>query len=250
LGGIQPGPLSRYVHDASAGQADDDGLLQRFQMLVWPDHSETWEDVDRYPNREAKDAVVKAFEFVDALEYDQPEDADIPYIRFDPEAQYLFSAWRADLEREVRSDELSPPMEAHKSKYRSLFPALALLIEIADRAAEGEKPTQVSEVSAVRAMGWYTYLEGHAARVYHSAEQPEVRSARELLKKLKAGKVAHGDPVWSIRRNNWSALGDQTEVSGALDGSGCTNSTRAEGQARLSCSTQHSGRPNENPRCL
>src|SRR5215217_6736448 len=72
LGGIQPGPLSRYVHDAGSGLTDDDGLLQRFQMLVWPDHSERWEDVDRYPNREAKDAVVKAFEFADDMEYDQP----------------------------------------------------------------------------------------------------------------------------------------------------------------------------------
>jgi hypothetical protein len=217
LGGIQPGPLSRYVHDAGSGMADDDGLLQRFQLLVWPDHSETWEDIDRYPNRESKDAVVKAFEFADELEYSEPEDADIPYLRFDPEAQYLFSAWRADLEREVRGEELSPAMEAHKSKYRSLFPALALLIEIADRAGDGEdKPTQVIETSTARAMGWCDYLKGHAVRVYHSAEQPEMRSARELLKKLKSGDVNHGDAVRSIYRHQWSGLRDREETYGAL----------------------------------
>ncbi|MBV9453370.1 MAG: DUF3987 domain-containing protein, partial [Rubrobacter sp.] len=73
----------------------------------------------------------------------------------------LFSTWRADLELEVRGGEISPAMEAHRSKYRSLFPALALLIEIADRAAVNELPTQVTETSAARAMGWCEYLEGH-----------------------------------------------------------------------------------------
>jgi len=51
------------------------------------------------------------------MEYDQPEDTDIPFLRFDPEAQHLFSAWREGLEHEVRSGKLSPAMEAHKAKY-------------------------------------------------------------------------------------------------------------------------------------
>jgi hypothetical protein len=219
LGGIQPGPLSHYVHDAGSGLADDDGLLQRFQLLVWPDHPSEWQDVDRYPKNEAKTAVVEAFEYADELEYGEPEDADIPYLRFDPEAQDLFSAWRADLEREVRSSDLSPALEGHKAKYRSLFPALALLIEIADRADgdSGTTPTEVTETSAARAMGWCEYLQRHAARLYYSAEHPEMRSARELLKKLKAGEVSHGDPVRSVHQRNWSGLTDKEVLRGALE---------------------------------
>jgi hypothetical protein len=37
LGSIQPGPLSTYVYQATQGEKGDDGLLQRFQLLVWPD---------------------------------------------------------------------------------------------------------------------------------------------------------------------------------------------------------------------
>jgi hypothetical protein len=217
LGGIQPGPLSRYVHDAGQGTTDDDGLLQRFQLLVWPDHPKGWQNIDRSPNGEAKDKVVEVFEFVDGLKFDEPKDATIPYLRFDAEAQDIFDAWRSELEREVRRGELPPAMEAHKSKYRSLLPALALLIELADCAAAGEAPQQVTELSAARALGWITYLEGHATRLYHSAERPEMRSARVLLKKLKAGEVSHGAPIRSVYKHKWSALRDRAEVDGALE---------------------------------
>src|SRR3712207_1431233 len=42
LGGIQPGPLSTYVYQATQGDKGDDGLLQRFQLLVWPDPPAAW----------------------------------------------------------------------------------------------------------------------------------------------------------------------------------------------------------------
>jgi putative DNA primase/helicase len=37
MGGIQPGRIQEYVRSAVAGGHADDGLLQRFGMLVWPD---------------------------------------------------------------------------------------------------------------------------------------------------------------------------------------------------------------------
>jgi hypothetical protein len=218
LGGIQPGPLSRYVHEAGQGTVDDDGFLPRFQMLVWPDHPKEWKNVDRYPDREAKEKVVEVFEFADGLEYEdpEPEDANMPYIKFDPEAQHIFDSWREGLEVEVRSGELPPAMEAHKAKYRSLLPALALLIELADRASEGKAPRHVSELSTGRAMGWVQYLEGHATRLYHSAAHSEMRSGRELLKKVKAGEVSHGAQVREVYRRQWSGLRTKEETDGAL----------------------------------
>jgi uncharacterized protein DUF3987 len=54
LGSIQPGPLSTYVYQATQGEKGDDGLLQRFQLLVWPDSPASWTNVDRWPDTEAK----------------------------------------------------------------------------------------------------------------------------------------------------------------------------------------------------
>ena len=67
LGSIQPGPLSRYVWRATQGEEGDDGLLQRFQVVCWPDPPGTWHNVDRWPDRTAKNRAFEVFEKLDAL---------------------------------------------------------------------------------------------------------------------------------------------------------------------------------------
>src|SRR5262249_18227788 len=42
LGGMQPGPLRRLVRRVARGDEADDGLISRFQLLVWPDTSAEW----------------------------------------------------------------------------------------------------------------------------------------------------------------------------------------------------------------
>lgn len=37
IGGIQPGKLQRYIAEALSDGGGADGLLQRLQLLVWPD---------------------------------------------------------------------------------------------------------------------------------------------------------------------------------------------------------------------
>jgi len=61
LGSIQPGPLSSYVYQATQGEKGDDSLLQRFQLLVWPDPHPTWRNVDRWPGVEAKNRAYEVF---------------------------------------------------------------------------------------------------------------------------------------------------------------------------------------------
>jgi putative DNA primase/helicase len=50
IGGIQPGVLAEYVRQATGGGAGADGLLQRFSLMVYPDISPDWREVDRYPD--------------------------------------------------------------------------------------------------------------------------------------------------------------------------------------------------------
>jgi putative DNA primase/helicase len=60
LGGIQPGPLSTYVGDALEEAEKADGLLQRFQVLVYPD-LRGYDPVDRWPDLEAKNRAYGVF---------------------------------------------------------------------------------------------------------------------------------------------------------------------------------------------
>jgi len=55
LGTIQPGPLGIYLSDALRGGTADDGLMQRFQLAVWPDDPGPWQVVDRWPDSKARD---------------------------------------------------------------------------------------------------------------------------------------------------------------------------------------------------
>lgn len=117
LGGIQPGPLSSYVWEATQGSEGNDGLLQRFQLLVWPDSPKKWRNVDRYPDSAEKNRAFEMIGKLDALTAEGfgavSEDDAIPTVRFTPDAQKEFDTFREDLERKLRSGELSGALEAH-----------------------------------------------------------------------------------------------------------------------------------------
>jgi putative DNA primase/helicase len=225
LGGIQPGPLRSYVYGATtADSADNDGLLQRFQLLVWPDPPATWKNVDRRPGvdlRNRAHAVMKALatltpEACGATTADDDPDA-IPALRFSDPAQEVFDQWRANLEQTLRSGELSDALTAHLAKYRSLMPSLALthhLMAVADGTAGAE--TGVSLEAAQIAAGWCGYLISHARRLYASAANPTMESAQALAERITSGAVKDDDAVRSIYRKQWSRLTTPDEVNGAI----------------------------------
>jgi hypothetical protein len=62
LGSVQPGKLAGYLHTAMSGDAGDDGLIQRFGLLVWPDQSPEWREADRYALTEPKVTAWQTFE--------------------------------------------------------------------------------------------------------------------------------------------------------------------------------------------
>jgi hypothetical protein len=220
LGGIQPGPLSTYVYQATRGEKGDDGLLQRFQLLVWPDPPPTWRNVDRCPDTEAKNRAYEVFKRLDALD---PEafgvsgegEEGIPAVRFTEEAQEVFDRWRDELEGRLRTAELPAALESHLAKYRSLMPSLALvfqLIEFVDGSGEGGA---VGLKPALQAAAWCEYLESHAARLYSSAENAAMEGARALLERIHKGVVSDGDSTRSVYRKHWTRLSTPEEVNSA-----------------------------------
>ena len=107
FGGIQPGKLRGYIDSALALGSGDDGLLQRFQLLVYPDGPCDWRDVDRWPDAEARDRAFSIYQAIDSFDplergADPGTYDEIPTFRFAPDAQELFSTYRDDLERELR----------------------------------------------------------------------------------------------------------------------------------------------------
>ena len=217
LGGTQPGRLSEYISHAVKGGSADDGLIQRFGVMVWPDIPKKWKNVDRMPNREAKDLAYQVFEHLDKItpadiQAEQDTDLDgnpdgIPYLRFDPAALELFTEWRASLEQKLRSDGMLPALESHFSKYRKLIPSLALIFHLVDGGAG-----PVSEAATLRALAWSQYLESHAYRAYGSITSPEVSTAKAILQKIQKGKLSTPFTSRDVWRPGWSKLTDRDKV--------------------------------------
>jgi hypothetical protein len=177
LGGIQPGPLLAYLSSRALEGAGADGLLQRFQLAVWPDIPRGWRNVDRWPSaaaREQAGAVFRRFASI-AAEAPASTDAGLPFVRFDPDAQRAFDTWRAKLEQRLRAGDLHPALDAHLAKYRSLLPALALICHLADHPV-----SPVNHLAICRAEAWLEYLEGHARRLYDALLRSDQAAARTL----------------------------------------------------------------------
>ncbi len=130
LGGIQPGRLRSYLVDALEDGPSNDGLIQRFQLLVWPDTAPDWNYVDRAPDAASEQQAARVFRKLVELDTENPA-----RLRFATDAQELFIEWLAELEAKIRGDELHPALISHLSKYRSLMPALAVLFHLAEAAA-------------------------------------------------------------------------------------------------------------------
>lgn len=207
LGSIQPGPLQSYISGATRGGEGDDGLLQRFQLAVWPDVSKTWKNVDKWPDKEAKDAVFNLFNRLLELDIVTPNVEEsqsdlIPYLRFDGKAQDLFDEWRSELEHKIRNDEYPPALEAHMSKYRSLIPSLALIFHVIDHS----DLDAVGEESILLALAWAEYLESHARRIYNFAHSSDLAVANELYRHIVKGDLGAKFTERDVYRKCWALL--------------------------------------------
>jgi len=107
VGGIQPARLRYYLADVLQGSAANDGLIQRFQLLVWPDMP-GWEYVDRLPDAAAVAQVEQVFRKLVELEAENPL-----LLRFAPDAQELFVEWLTGLETKLRGQDLHPALVSH-----------------------------------------------------------------------------------------------------------------------------------------
>jgi putative DNA primase/helicase len=214
LGGIQPGRLRSYLTDALQDNPNNDGLIQRFQILVWPDPSPEWTYVDRIPHAEAIHQATRVFEKLVRLDPEYPL-----RVRFARDAQALFEEWLAELEAKVRGGELHPALTSHLSKYRSLMPSLALLFALWDGALDDEWPKSVGLSFTRQAAAWCSpYLESHARRMYAGLVSPQVRAARDLAEKIKSRKVG-AEGVFTLRdvyNAGWSGLDSPESAKAAI----------------------------------
>jgi hypothetical protein len=217
LGSTQPGRIAEYVRRATDGGSGDDGLIQRFGLLVWPDQEPEWRETDRYPNSDARMNAWATFERLDKLdpnavsaERDQFE--ALPLLRLDGHAQRTFSEWHFNLEIRLRGGAMPPALESHLAKYRKLVPAIALINHLADGGAG-----PISAPALARALAISEYLESHAGRAYGAGAMSEAATAKTILARTRKGELQDGFAARDIRRREWSGLTDTGQIKAGLE---------------------------------
>jgi Protein of unknown function (DUF3987) len=219
LGNTQPARIVEYISSANRGGAGGDGLIQRFGLLAWPDPPSEWRDIDEYPNGLAREQAWQTFERMAKLDAPAAHSLGaekgpfdkVPCLRFERPAHEYFLAWRTDLEKRLRSGEMSPALEGHLAKYRKMVPALALINHLAD---SGTGP--ICHRALRKALGAAHYFESHARRLYGSASETELAAARAILKHVRNGDLRDGFTARDVHQRGWAHLSEREQVGAGL----------------------------------
>lgn len=216
IGGTQPGVIGQYVREAASNGIGADGLMQRFQLLVWPDDIQKWSFVDRWADTPARQTARACYERLAELDPagiggEREKDSEEDFLRFDADAQEIFVEWLTAHEAELRTPQ-AECLNGHFSKYRKLIPALALLCHLADNPNGGP----VGMVSTIRAIAWSEYLKSHALRVYASALGSGAAPAVALADRIRAGAVKDHFTARNVYLKNWQGL-DKANTEKALE---------------------------------
>jgi len=219
LGTTQPDRLLKYLNETIWG--GNDGLVQRFQLAVYPDELKIWRRVDRSPNKQAQRRVYETLKALDELLRDglnaEPNDG-IPCLRFDRKGQEIFNFWWEELETvRLRDSDESPAILEHLSKYRSLMPSLALICHLIDYADGMTTSLEVSAQSAHKAVMICSYLESHARRIYGLIDFRNDGRVARLAKAIEHGKLANLFTARDVYRLNLSSLNTREAAQVAID---------------------------------
>lgn len=209
IGGIQPSKLAPLVRGSVSGQADD-GLIQRFQLAVWPAMADTWAWRDRKPCATAKAAYLDLFKRLDDLPRFDPANPDVPVMKFDAHSLGLFADWQTDLQTGIRQTRDMPAaLESHLLKMPQTVARLAGLFAMID------KRDMIDQTAMLRALALSDYLRTHAAKVYGLATDGPMAAARLLLDRR--DRLPELFAAREVQRKGWSGLTTAQDVDEAIE---------------------------------
>jgi hypothetical protein len=217
MGGFQPSILAHYVKQSTSGNRGDDGLVQRFQMLSFPDIPREVAEADRSANQQAEARMLSAvlrIRHLTAKDLGAEIDsgAMVAFLHFAPQAQAAFDKVRKIVEGKAKSGKAGSAMSSHLGKMPGTIAKLALLIHLLDG---GSGP--IDMVATEKALKWFKYLYAHAQRIYGSAPTASVDAASMLLQKIKRGDLPSQFSARDVARKGWTGLTSQQSVDDAIE---------------------------------
>ena len=197
--------------------SNNDGLIQRLQLAVWPDPVKHWKWVDQHPDRSAGEAYETVFM---RLHEDALGSTENPTVyRFSVTVQNMFREFIENLYAEIRNGQLSDIMQSHLMKIPTTAVRLALVFEL----IEGGQ-FEVGEKATSMALAWASYLRGHASRIYAAGALMIEDAARLILERRH--QLPPQFSVRDVQRKNWAGLVERDVVVAAIEQPVTTNHCR------------------------
>jgi hypothetical protein len=213
VGGIQPTRIASLVSAAVEG-SNNDGLVQRLQLAIWPDAVGSWRWIDRKPGLVAKLTYEETFKRLHRLGLDHL------ILRFSEEAQFLFREWMVDLQTKARGNTLSSIVESHMLKLPKTIASLALLFEVIEDGRDA-----VGKAATERALRWSPYLQSHAKRLYAAADVMTENGAKLIVERR--SQLPSPFTARDVQRKGWAGLADRDLVQTAIETLIATHHCRA-----------------------
>lgn len=188
LGNIQPSLIKQYVYEAVKGHKAD-GLLQRFQLLVFAESIEV-KGIDRTPNKMARDSFDEIIKYILELEefegVDEDEYNKQAYYSYSNEAQQEYNKWYVANDKEAKESD-NEALESHLAKFPKLTNSLALIFHICElsKGYDREGQYDISLENFNKALQLTNVLKAHAIRLY-SIYEVEEQKKEDLYFKIES----------------------------------------------------------------
>lgn len=212
LGGIQPKKLKRFIHEAMNGYQDD-GLLQRFQGIVFPDRGLYLPEDKRSDTDLAKD-LDYLFENLEKIP--SPKDNNSRcLLQFDVQAQDIFDDWRNETTK--KTHEIDGPLNAHIGKSYEFVASLAAYLYLYENNGQLSQDKQIKAKYVLFAIKLSKYFLSHAQRMYGLAYKDNM-PARSLSGKLaKLALEEKGNGYFDAQLNHYFFTRTQIRAKGWSD---------------------------------
>jgi hypothetical protein len=212
-GGAQPTVVGVMVRDA---RQNNDGLIQRFQLLICPDPSHAPKDVDRKADELAKNRAMGAIEALRSLTpvlagVEPNGDTEGGVLNFAQGAQEGFTSLRQKIEAAASDERCAPLLASHYLKMPGAIAKIAMLIHLLD-GGKGDITPEATE----RAVRWAKYMRAHARRLYSLSELADEGAANRILEGIKAGALPDGFTAYELARKGWTGLSRPEDVEAGL----------------------------------
>lgn len=218
FGGIQPAKLKRFLNEARIGYQDD-GLLQRFQGVVYPD-----KNIKKLEDRPASNFLVNE---ITQLFYNLDNLPSEALLTFEDTAQQIFDEWRDETAKTASL--MGHPVEAHLIKSYEFIASLSVYLYLAENNGKLTPDQKITPKQILSAIKLGSYFFSHAKRMYGLVYKDNLpaRSLSEKLAKLtgvSSNKNEHYDHSVKlyfftrsqIRSKDWADLTTQEERREAI----------------------------------